>query len=500
MAHDVVEIILQDHPLKSNRKVTFISPQVYSQWRNRTGVLPVFRDEPGLPPERLLQAVWYHQRLLRDQLRTCDGGPLRVLHPGFWNHEAGPDFQGAVIQFGEQAPRSGDVEIDLVPGGWQGHAHAGNPAYQKVLLHVVWDLPRKPASTLPTLPLKPYLDASLAELGLWLGSDPAKQMPGPVRGQCGGPLKDLPTPAVVELLQQAAHTRLQAKAAWFAARARQTGWEQALWEGLFGALGYKQNVWPMRRLAELLPLLRESEVNAPLAVLSLQARLLGVAGLLPVDLTRHQPGVDDYLRPIWDHWWRDRERYAEVILPRGLWRFHGQRPSNHPQRRLALAAHWLVAGNVPARLERWLAAPLAGSAVLNRLREVLAVERDEYWSWHWTFRSARLAKPQPLLGATRVTDLAMNVILPWFWARATAGKNETLRQVAEQRYLAWPAAEDNAVLRLARQRLLGSTSGRSFKTAAAQQGLLQIVRDFCNQSNAVCTDCRFPALLRAIQG
>ena len=94
----------------------------------------------------------------------------------------------------------------------------------------------------------------------------------------------------------------------------------------------------------------------------------------------------------------------------------------------------------------------------------------------------------------------MNVILPWFWARATAGKNETLRQVAEQRYLAWPASEDNAVLRLARQRLLGSTSGRSFKTAAAQQGLLQIVRDFCNQSNAVCTDCRFPELLRAIQG
>jgi Ni,Fe-hydrogenase III component G len=30
------------------------------------------------------------------------------------------------------------------------------------------------------------------------------------------------------------------------------------------------------------------------------------------------------------------------ILPRPAWKFHGLRPANHPQRRLALAAHWLA--------------------------------------------------------------------------------------------------------------------------------------------------------------
>jgi len=44
------------------------------------------------------------------------------------------------------------------------------------------------------------------------------------------------------VLQQAALIRLRRKASEFAARARQSGWEQSLWEGLFGALGYKQNV------------------------------------------------------------------------------------------------------------------------------------------------------------------------------------------------------------------------------------------------------------------
>jgi len=50
-------------------------------------------------------------------------------------------------------------------------------------------------------------------------------------------------------------------------------------------------------------------------------------------------------------------------------------------------------------------------------------------------------------------------------------------------------------LRLARQRLLGDSGGRVLRNAAAQQGLMQIVRDFCGHSNAVCEHCRFPKLV-----
>ena len=57
--------------------------------------------------------------------------------------------------------------------------------------------------------------------------------------------------------------------------------------------------------------------------------------------------------------------------------------------------------------------------------------------------------------------------------------------------LTWPAAEDNSVLKLARQRLLGTSSRRALRNAAEQQGLMQIVRDFCEHSNAICD--RLPA-------
>jgi hypothetical protein len=155
---------------------------------------------------------------------------------------------------------------------------------------------------------------------------------------------------------------------------------------------------------------------------------------------------------------------------------------------------------LPARLERWCARDWPDRALADSLLESLQAEPDEFWSWHCTFRSARLKRAQPLLGLTRVTDLAVNVVLPWLWARAVEGKSPGVQRALEHRYFAWPPAEDNAVLRLARQRLLGGASARALPTAAAQQGLIQMVRDFCDQSNATCKDCRLPALVRDWRG
>jgi hypothetical protein len=254
---------------------------------------------------------------------------------------------------------------------------------------------------------------------------------------------------------------------------------------------YKHNIWPMQRLGELrLRWLAGSAKAQPL-----QARLLGLSGLLPADLTGTQAGPDRYLRGIWDQWWRERDEFSDVILPRAVWRLHGLRPANHPQRRLALAAGWSVAGCLSTKLEAWCGQDLAENQVPGVLLEALQVPPDDFWSWHWTLRSARLKKQQPLLGATRVADLAMNVVIPWLWVRAVEGKNQEMQARLEQRYFKWPAAEDNSVLRLARERLLGGTDPRLIPGAAAQQGLIQIVRDFCDHSNSICEKCKLPDLV-----
>ena len=43
--------------------------------------------------ERLVQCIWYDQRLKLDSLHTTDGRRVRVVFPGWWNLEAGPDFR-----------------------------------------------------------------------------------------------------------------------------------------------------------------------------------------------------------------------------------------------------------------------------------------------------------------------------------------------------------------------------------------------------------------------
>jgi len=474
--------------------VSFRAGNPYLAWRERTGAVCVLRDENVLPPERLLQAVWQHQRIHRGGLKTTDGKILRVLHPGFASAGVGPDFRGAVLQFEHEPPVSGDVEIDLQISGWRAHGHDRNPNFQNVILHVVWNESQhsKPAaqSRFKILALENFLDSPVSELALALENESG--LPENLRGKCSAPLRGLAENQLAGLLQASAEVRFQIKANTLLARARGGGWEQALWENLFRALGYQHNVWPMQNLAESKARWKHSANS----IFEIQARLLGISGLLPNELTRSQKGADTFLRRAWDVWWRERDAFADCTLPKTVWKFHGLRPANHPQRRLALASHWLASGDLISKIEDWITRDISAENLLGSLHEIFAVGRDEFWSWHWTFNSARMARPQPLLGAARVTDLAVNVVLPWLWVRAKEGCSEKILREVERRFLAWPAAEDNSVLKLARQRLLGNSAAKIFRAAAMQQGLMQIVRDFCEHSNAVCADCRFPDLVR----
>lgn len=473
-------------------QVHLAAPNFYAVWRAKTHPGAALRDGNQPPPEKLLQAIWQHQRLRRDQLRTLDGQPIRVLHPGFGSVEGGPDFRGAVIRFGDASPLSGDIEVDLRAAGWRAHGHDQNPAFQNVILHVIWE-GKTVAAQPPAISLTNSLDSPIEELALQLEHNSLRTLPDSALGKCCAPLRDLNPAALQKLLHAAALVRLQNKAAAFRARAQWVGWEQALWEGLFRALGYRHNSWPMQQLAEARPRWLGSDNS----VLTLQARLLGLSGLLPAELSRTTSTGDDYLRSLWDTWWRDRDALADWVLPRRVWRLHGLRPANHPQRRLALAAYWAHDKTFVTQIESWCQRPIPSAKLLASLAKIFAVTGNDFWFYHWTFRSEKLQKPQLLLGKYRVSDLAINVVLPWLHARAASGKNAAVQSEMEKRFALWPAGEDNSILKLARQRLLGkSAAAGTLKTASAQQGLLQIVRDFCGNTDATCAGCQFPDLVR----
>ncbi len=479
---------------KSNGRLSAPLSSFYSRWRSNRLVDPsVLADaNAGHPPEAVLQKLWLHQRIRRDSLQLIDGRPLRILHPGFWNSGPGPDFSRAIVQIGHQSPVVGSIEIDLEAVFWRGHAHHNNPRYTDVVLHVIWQ-GTQPAGSIPTLVMQPVLDAPLPELIEWISGE---NLPSPSAavGQCSAPLANLSDEALRELLQQAAWVRVERKAALIQARARDTGWEQALWEFLLAALGYRNNVWPMRRLAELVPW--PGEVVSRNAT---EARLLGLGRLLPDERSSSTQPMQPHARTLWDHWWREADALADQRLPRETWQTAGMRPVNHPARRLALAAAWLSDHRMIARLETWLADGLSPSASAESLEKILEVEAGDFWATHWNFRAAPAVTPQTLLGNARATDLAINVILPWLWIRAVTSQNELFATRVRQRYSQWPASQDNQVLKEGRTRLLRGRKPTFLKTAAEQQGLMQITRDFCDHSNALCERCAFPELVSAWQ-
>ena len=89
--------------------------------------------------ERHVQAIWYDGTLRPDGLRTADGAQVRVVDPGRWNLEAGPDFLDAVLEIGGERRRvRGDVEVHVRAADWSAHGHGHDPAYAGVVAHVTW--------------------------------------------------------------------------------------------------------------------------------------------------------------------------------------------------------------------------------------------------------------------------------------------------------------------------------------------------------------------------
>lgn len=469
-------------------------PGFYRSVRSVPTATAVFAEQTGPPlPERWLQQVWRHQRLQRRRLRTADGRRLRILHPGFWNRGHGPDFSGALVAFDDLPARRGDIEVDLVPSGWFQHGHHRNPDFRKVLLRVVWsaeDARNEPPEAPPLLALRERLDAPIADLGPWLDAEAPGLSPSWLQGRCSGPLNRLPPEIARALVAQAADVRLDRKAEEFAARAAGLGWERALWEGVFGALGYRHNTWPMRHLAEALEIDGSSRGRNRL---DWEVLLLGTAGEL-----EPRPGLRESprLRELWHQWWRLRDGLREERLPPEAWHRVGIRPANSPQRRLALAARWLAEGDLAARLDAWIREDLPDRRAAAELRRRLMCGDDGFWSRHGTLTSAESPRPMRLLGPSRFTDLAVNVFFPWLLARGRHRSDGPAPEDIHRRYHRWPRGQDNAVLRQVRLRLAGPAEGTLPRTAAVQQGLLQIARDFCGRSDALCHGCRFPALVR----
>ncbi len=243
------------------------------------------------------------------------------------------------------------------------------------------------------------------------------------------------------------------------------------------ALGYHVNQVPMRLVAQRLPWakLRAMKPEARLA------HLFGLAGFLPNEsVTRLQAEPREWLRELWELWWKARGALDYALLPRSQWKLAGLRPLNRPERRLAALAQ------IVPRVPDLLAAFKARDA--DRFSAILLGIRDPFWEKHATLTGTPLSTPCRLIGEERVHDILINIFWPMVSLENPAAAESGLAKVT---------AAPSGAARIASQRLLISAlAPRQARESLVQQGLLQIFRDYCQTDCSQCENCSFPEMVK----
>ncbi|MGI9113803.1 MAG: DUF2851 family protein, partial [Chthoniobacterales bacterium] len=422
----------------------------YAQMRacSRVGERPLIAL-PRIPSEIELQARWFAGDFGRE-FTSPSGEPVEIVQFGFWNREAGPDFEDAAVRIGKGEVNRGAIEIELIDRNWESHGHATNPAFDRTVLHVFVERSGAEFFTRTNAHrLVPQVQLDLSAL------DQGAEVALAHAGRCVAPLRDLETERVRGVLETAAQFRLQRKADRLRRRLETHGRDEALYQAVADALGYKQNRLPLTLLAQRLPLalLRDQTEDA-------EALLFGVAGFLDApQLAELRKSTRTYLRSLWDKWWKHRDRFGRLVLPASLWKLSGARPLNHPHRRLGALA------TLVANWKKFSA--IAHRATAEEAAQFLTSLEHHFWSKHYTLAAEAAAAPMALIGQSRVAEIMANVIYPLALARQREVWNE---------YQKLRAQLSNQSVRIAAARLFADDPRqREFlRPLAGQQGLLQI--------------------------
>ncbi|MBT8038570.1 MAG: DUF2851 family protein [Verrucomicrobiae bacterium] len=431
-----------------------------------------------LPDELQLQALWFAGQMGRDFV-TVDGRSVRVVQFGHWNHAAGPDFlHTSVVVDGELL--AGPLELDHTASDWEAHGHSVNEAFNEVVLHVVFTEGDRAYFTrtaehreVPRVVVPEDLCREALNM-------PRVDVAAAHPGRCFFPLADMPERDIRALMLESATHRARTKARRRARTVDVLGEDEWLWQAVAETLGYRPNKLAMTLLAQRLPigdLIKKAD--------SVEAMMFGAAGFLSAEIYEQAAGESrDYLRGLWEAWWRVRSDHEPAPERKIPWKLSGIRPVNHPQRRLAGLAQ--IAG-------RWKAFSKACQSVGGVVEWVEQLE-DDYWSHHYTLKSRRSDRRLALMGVDRVRDFQINHLLP---VKLAAGDRS-----AWEFYQKAPAPALSEKVDKASVRLFGNTRDRKkyLRKAWQHQALLQIYQDFCLRDVSDCAECPFPEQLAQWRG
>ena len=413
--------------------------------------------------EEFLHYVWKYKKFAFAKAQTTTSNAISLISVGMHNQLAGPDFFNAQLYIEDQL-WAGNVEIHLKSSDWYAHGHEADPAYDSVILHVVWehdiDIFRLDNSSIPTLELKKFVTKdTLSNYKTLFSRQQEKWI------NCETHLREVPKSILDHWLERLYIERLEYKTQSIQSLLLQTyyDWEAVLFCMLARNFGTKINGLAFHSLAETIDfgIVRKC-ARIPF---QLEALFFGMGGLLSKNST------DSYVLQLHGEYEFLKNKFSlenEGVLPI---QFFKLRPDNFPTIRLAQLAQLY-------HKHSDLFQKLMNAKTLKICYEIFEVAASSYWDTHYSFSTPQ-KKREKRLTKSFMDLLLINTVIPLKFAynqhQGKAEQEDILSLISEIK------PENNVIIKKY------SSLGLPTKNAQETQALLSLKTQYCEPNK--CLSC-----------
>ncbi|GEQ87338.1 hypothetical protein ULMS_28460 [Patiriisocius marinistellae] len=412
--------------------------------------------------EDFLHYVWKFQKFNTATLTTTSGDTIQVIRVGMHNHNSGPDFFNGQVLIGGQK-WAGNIEIHIKSSDWFAHRHEIDPAYDNVILHVVWEhdveVYRKDGTAIPTVILKPLIPTEILNAYHTLFKKDQKWI------GCQQRFHEVDDLTMNNWIERLYIDRLQRKSELMMHRLKELNnhWEALLFEMLAKSFGLKVNGEAFLSIGQSINFSVVQKCRKEPE--TLEALLMGQAGFF------NSENDDPYFESQKENYKFLLRKFqldaTSVIIPK----YFRLRPPNFPTIRLSQLANLY-------HQKQALFSEIMNVNNSSQMYEVFKISALPYWGSHYNF-GVTSAKNKRVLTKKFIDLLIINTILPLrFCYDSHLGKDdtETLFTMAQQ-----ISAENNSITKKF------NDLRPIAKNAMDSQGLLQLKNEYCNAMK--CLQC-----------
>ena len=413
--------------------------------------------------EKFLHFIWQHQLFDKSSIQTHNQEDIHVIHPGYYNQHAGPDFLQAKIRIGP-IEWNGAVEIHYKSSDWNAHKHSDNHAFENVILHLVWEhdteIKYQNGASIPVLSLKHKIDYKYVY-----------QYENLIHNQsfipCESLINNVPEIIVKKTLERALFDRFDSKTARVLAmyNDNNNNWEETAYQLIAATLGLKINTEAFEKLSLYLPLkyLLKHRDN----IVQLEALLFGVAGFLSENID------DEYYQKLQQEYQFLKHKYQlNKELHISEWKFLRLRPVSFPTVRIAQFAALIHTIPNFFNLISIVHDP-------EKFLKKLVISQSNYWQQHYQFGKKSNAKIGKL-GNDTIYSIVINAIVPFVFAQAHENEQYELKQNCLY-LLEKVRPENNSILQH------WVKMGLQPVNAAESQAMLELYKNNCSPKR--CLQC-----------